>query len=305
MVGRCHIGCLILLMKLALSSTLLRAEPVTGKCYVITFSPMHNLTLADLEVEQIIPVIEKWTQIYTAHLDPKSPIATAASSSRPLSESPDTQFSTPNTQYRYMQVFENKGAAMGCSNPHPHGQIWTVTGLPDEPATELATFQRYRHDHNNHHLLADYASLELSKHDRLVFRNETFIAVVPWWALWPFEILILPLTHLRALPDLSPIQRQHLAEAIADVVRRYDNLFETHFPYSMGVHQAPLTGGEEEIEASYLHVHFYPPLLRSATVRKFLVGYEMLSEPQRDLTPEQAAGRLRGCGGVLYRKTLS
>ena len=194
---------------------------------------------------------------------------------------------------------------MGCSNPHPHGQIWTVTGLPEEPAAELNSFMHYRREHSGDHLLADYVRTELSKTERVVYQNDSFVTVSPWWAVWPYETLILPLNaHLRALPDLSVTHRQHLAEAIADVVRRYDNLFETHFPYSMGIHQAPLEGTEEEIEASYLHLHFYPPLLRSATVRKFLVGYEMLAEPQRDLTPEQAAARLRGCGGELYRRKL-
>ncbi|KAL9098176.1 MAG: hypothetical protein Q9163_006114 [Psora crenata] len=290
------------------SMLLLRAEPVIGKCYVTTFSPLHNLTLADMQPSEIIPVIDTWTQIYTAHLSPSSPLAKTAPPTKtlqPLNPPPHTRSSSrPNApQYRYMQIFENKGAAMGCSNPHPHGQIWTTTGLPDEPATELENLKRYRRERGGlQHLLEDYGNLEKEKQERIVYRNGSFLVLCPWWATWPYETLILPTQHLRALPDLSGTQRAHLAEAMAEITRRYDNLFETHFPYSMGIHQAPLEGSEEEIEASYLHLHFYPPLLRSATVKKFLVGYELLAEPQRDITPEQASARLRECGGELYRR---
>ena len=154
-------------------------------------------------------------------------------------------------------------------------------------------------------MLVDYAKMEQDKEERVVYINNTFVLVCPWWAVWPFETMILPLKHIRSLVDLTEMEQMHLAEAIAEVTRRYDNLFETSFPYSMGIHQAPLEGKEEEFECSNLHVHFFPPLLRSASVRKFLVGYEMLGEPQRDITPEQAAERLRKCGGELYRKKLS
>ncbi|CCF32495.1 galactose-1-phosphate uridylyltransferase [Colletotrichum higginsianum] len=153
-------------------------------------------------------------------------------------------------------------------------------------------------------MLADYVKVELEKKERTVFENEHFLVVVPWWGVWPFEVLVLPKRHVRALVDLSAEERLQFAEAIQEVARRYDNLFETHFPYSSGIHQAPLDATEEEAENSYLHMHFYPPLLRSATVRKFLVGYELMAEPQRDITPEQAAARLRGTGGELYRKTI-
>lgn len=153
-------------------------------------------------------------------------------------------------------------------------------------------------------MLEDYARLESDQKERVVFQNTAFIAVCPWWATWPFETMIIPRQHKRALTDFSTTEREQLAEIISEVTRRYDNLFETHFPYSMGLHQAPLEGSEEEIECSHFHIHFYPPLLRSATVRKFLVGYEMMAEPQRDITPEQAAERLRACGGVLYRKKM-
>lgn len=224
-----------------------------------------------------------------------------------------------------MQIFENKGAAMGCSNPHPHGQIWTTTGTPEEPAAELLQLQKYTKENNGRSLLEDYVKVELEKKERIVFQNESFLVVCPWWAVWPFEVMIIAKEHKRALVDLNEGEQLDFAEAVAEVTRRYDNLFETSFPYSesfsyskfllvscgradnsgSGIHQAPLEGTDEEINSSHLHMHFYPPLLRSATVRKFLVGYELMAEPQRDITPEQAAKRLRDdCGGPLYRTQL-
>ncbi|KAF1843447.1 galactose-1-phosphate uridylyltransferase [Cucurbitaria berberidis CBS 394.84] len=287
----------------SLASRLLRAEPVTGKCYVICFSPSHNITLADMTPAQIVPVIETWTNIYTAHLDPKSPLAKLATATTipPLSQGALT---APNAQYRYMQIFENKGTTMGCSNPHPHGQVWTTTSLPEEPNTELQQLSKYRREQGGCHLLVDYAELESKEKTRTVYENESFWAGVPYWAVWPFEIMIVPRQHKRSLVDFTKEEQALLADCIAEITRRYDNLFETQFPYSMGMHQAPLQGSADEIESSHFHIHFYPPLLRSATVRKFQVGYEMLAEPQRDITPEQAAGRLRACGGELYRKKL-
>lgn len=282
-----------------LSSLLLRAQPVTGKCFVLTFSPRHNLTLADLTPAQIVPVVETWTQIYAAHLSPSNPLSQIK-----LDISKPLPIDSPTAQLRWMQIFENKGAAMGCSNPHPHGQIWTTTGLPEEPALELAQLQKYQKE-NGRSLLADYVKVELEKKERIVFVNKSMLVVCPWWATWPFEVMIVTKEHKRALVDLSASEREDFAEAIAEVTRRYDNLFETSFPYSSGIHQAPLEGTDEEINSSHLHMHFYPPLLRSATVRKFLVGYELMAEPQRDITPEQAAKRLRDdCGGELYRKNL-
>lgn len=171
-----------------------------------------------------------------------------------------------------MQIFENKGPAMGCSNPHPHGQVWVTTGMPEEPGLELDQLKAYHHKNDGAHLLVDYASLESRLKERTIFENSAFIACCPWWAIWPFEVMIISRGHRRALPDLSEAESELLAEAIAEVTRRYDNLFETQFPYSMGLHQAPLDGTEQEMEASHFHIHFYPPLLRSATVRKFLVG---------------------------------
>ncbi|CAI7661388.1 unnamed protein product [Penicillium glandicola] len=287
-----------------LESRFLKAEPVTGKCYVLTFSSAHNLTLADLAPREIVPVIDAWTEIYTAHLSPSSPLAKNTPTTTLQPTSPLTSATKPKEQYRYMQIFENKGAAMGCSNPHPHGQVWTTSSMPEEPAAEMEQLTKYRQQHGGSHLLEDYAALESRKQERVVFENEAFLVVCPWWATWPFETMIVSRTHKRALVDLSEADKMLLAEAIAETTRRYDNLFETHFPYSMGIHQAPLDGTEEEIEASYLHLHFYPPLLRSATVRKFLVGYELMAEPQRDITPEQAAAKLRACGGELYRKKI-
>ncbi|KAJ9629710.1 galactose-1-phosphate uridyl transferase [Taxawa tesnikishii (nom. ined.)] len=288
----------------SLANRLLRAEPVTGKCYVITFSPSHNLTLADLTPSQILPVIQTWTRLYTAHISPRSPLAQVA---QPTTIAPHSHadVSAPNAQYRYMQIFENKGAAMGCSNPHPHGQVWCTTGMPEEPGLELENLQKYRRQQGGAHMLEDYATLEAAKLERVVFENSTFLALCPWWATWPFEVMIVSKQHKRALVDFSEQEKEHLAEAIAEVTRMYDNLFETQFPYSMGLHQAPLDGTREEVEASHFHIHFYPPLLRSASVRKFLVGYEMMAEPQRDITPEQAAARLRNCAGELYRKKLN
>ncbi|KAK3065017.1 galactose-1-phosphate uridyl transferase [Coniosporium uncinatum] len=288
----------------SLPTFLLRAEPVTGKCYVLTFSPSHNLTLADLSPSQILPIVNTWTNIYTSHLSPHSPLAQVAHTTTMTPHSQTESFATPNAQYRYMQIFENKGAAMGCSNPHPHGQVWVTTGTPEEPGIELEQLQKYRREHEGANMLENYVTLEATKKERIVFENGSCVALCQWWATWPFEVMVLTKKHKRALVDLTDREKQDLAEVIAEVTRRYDNLFETQFPYSMGIHQAPLEGTKEEVEASHLHIHFYPPLLRSATVRKFLVGYELLAEPQRDITPEQAATRLRDCGGELYRKKL-
>lgn len=289
----------------SLAAMLLRAEPVKGKCYVLTFSAAHNVTLADMSTEEIVPIVRMWTSIYTAHLSPDSPLASIAQPTHLMPSGPDADISKPKDQYRWMQIFENKGAAMGCSNPHPHGQIWTTTTLPEEPSLELEQLKKYNKEQGGGHMLVDYARMEREKGERVIFQNETFIVLCPWWATWPFETMVLPVKHLRSLVDLNENEQVHLAEAIADITRRYDNLFETSFPYSMGIHQAPLQGTKEEFECSSLHLHFYPPLLRSATVRKFLVGYELMAEPQRDITPEQAAERLRKCGGELYRRSLT
>jgi len=192
---------------------------------------------------------------------------------------------------------------MGCSNPHPHGQAWCTTGLPNEVSAELVQMSAYKKKRDGRGLLVDYVALEVSKGERVVFANSTWVALCPWWAVWPFEMMVIPKREVASLPGLTGEERDGLAEALSQVTKRYDNLFETQFPYSMGIHQAPING--EGAEDSHLHLHFYPPLLRSATVRKFLVGYELLAEPQRDITPEQAAERLRNLNGVdVYRKFL-
>ena len=215
----------------SLASRLLRAEAVTGKCFVITFSPCHHLTLADMTPAQILPIIHTWTNLYTAHLSPDSPLAqiAAASTVPPLAQD---DIAKPNAQYRYMQIFENKGTTMGCSNPHPHGQIWTTTSLPEEPALELTQLKQYRKSHGGSHLLVDYAATESQEKDRTVFENRSFWAGVPYWAVWPFEIMIVSKQHKRAIVDFDEKEREELAESIAEITRRYDNLFETQFPYS-------------------------------------------------------------------------
>jgi UDPglucose--hexose-1-phosphate uridylyltransferase len=238
---------------------------------VLTFSPVHNLTLADMTPAEIEPIVHAWTQIYAAHLSPSSALAATAPAA-PLPPIGNAGVAAPTVQARYMQIFENKGAAMGCSNPHPHGQVWTTTGLPEEVERELAQLQAYRATRGGSHMLEDYAALELTRRERVVFANAAFVAVCPWWGVWPFETMVVARRHARALVDFSAAEAALLAEAVAEVTRRYDNLFETSFPYSMGIHQAPLDGTPEEVEASHFHMHFYPPLLRSATVRKFLVG---------------------------------
>lgn len=217
----------------ALASRLLRAEGTTGICYVITFSPDHNITLADMPASTILPVVETWTKIYTSHVDPHSPLARVSKPTGLPPSAPNGHLiDHPKQQFRYMQIFENKGQAMGCSNPHPHGQIWTTTSLPEEPSLELLHMQQYRRDHDGSHLLEDYAKLESEKGERTVFENESFWAGCPWWGTWPFEIMVVAKQHRRALVDLTEHEKADLAEVIAEITRRYDNLFETSFPYS-------------------------------------------------------------------------
>jgi UDPglucose--hexose-1-phosphate uridylyltransferase len=255
-------------------SPLFKSREVSGECRVICFSPRHDLSLAQMGAGEIARVIETW-QSQSAEL---------------------------GTRNRWVQVFENKGSVMGCSNPHPHGQIWAGDFLPEEPAKEDLSQREYFREHGRP-LLLDYASEELRDGSRIVVEGEHWFAVVPYWALWPFETLLLPkhgqVTRLTSIPD---DQRLDLAETMRRLLVRYDNLFECSFPYSMGWHGAPfLPSGDENPEEYWqLHAHFYPPLLRSASVKKFLVGYEMLAEGQRDLTAEQAAERLRALPEVRY-----
>ncbi|HKO11894.1 MAG TPA: galactose-1-phosphate uridylyltransferase, partial [Acidobacteriaceae bacterium] len=193
-------------------------------------------------------------------------------------------------EFRYVQIFENRGAMMGASNPHPHGQIWTTEHIPDEPQAETEAQAEYRSSYGSC-LLCDYARLESKEAVRIICENDGFLALVPWWAVWPFEMLVIAKQHRRSLLDFDDADRNALADILKQVTTRYDNLFETSFPYTMGFHQAPCDGDAHD--EWHFHAHFYPPLLRSATVRKFMVGFEMLGMPQRDITAESAAERLR------------
>jgi UDPglucose--hexose-1-phosphate uridylyltransferase len=254
------------------ADSLFVAEPESGLCRVICFSPRHDLTLPELTQSEVEAVIGTWTD-QTRELGRRDFI-------------------------NYVQVFENKGAMMGCSNPHPHSQVWATRHLPNEPAKELAAQHQYWRQHQRC-LLCDYLAEEIKSGERIVAANEAFTALVPYWAVWPFEILLLSQRHVGALTDLTPSEVAALADLLRRVTARYDNLFEISFPYSMGFHQAP-TDHQPHPEWHF-HAHFYPPLLRSATVKKFMVGYEMLAEAQRDLTAEQAADRLRGLSEVHYK----
>ena len=241
---------------------LFRRQPVSGTCRVICFHPRHDLTLPQMQEHEILKVVDTWIE-----------------QTRELGQS-----------YAWVQVFENKGAAMGCSNPHPHGQIWASDFVPNEPAIEDRS-QRAYFQEMKRTMLTDYAQREIAVGERVVASNSHWAAVVPFWAVWPFEVLLLPLEPVVRLTDLNEQGRTRLASITKELLTRYDELFETSFPYSMGWHGAPFVEGNQS--HWQLHAHFYPPLLRSATVKKFMVGYEMLGEAQRDLTPEQAAARLR------------
>ena len=243
-------------------NALLTSEQVTGTSRVVCFSPRHDRTLAQLPVEGIRMVVDTWAQ-ETAAL---------------------------GALYRWVQVFENKGALMGCSNVHPHGQIWAGSSLPNEPAKEDRTQEAYWREHGSV-LLLDYCALEIARGERVVAQNELWVALVPYWAVWPFELLLLPRTHVRRLPDCTDAERNDLAALLKIILPGYDRLFSVSFPYTMGWHGAPTM--TDSTTHWQLHAHIYPPLLRSASVKKFMVGYEMLAEPQRDLTPESAADALR------------
>jgi UDPglucose--hexose-1-phosphate uridylyltransferase len=248
---------------------LFSVQGVPGTCRVVCFSPRHDLTLPQMNLPAVQQVVDLWA----------------------------AQVAELSEIYRWVQVFENKGAIMGCSNPHPHGQIWAGDFLPNEPAKEDAWQRAYFQIHGRP-LLLDYAAREQALGERTVEENESWLAVVPYWAVWPFELLLLPRRHVPHLPELEQTERASLAAILRQLLIRYDNLFETSFPYSMGWHGKP---GNEDGNHWQLHAHFYPPLLRSATVKKFMVGYEMLAEAQRDLTAEQAAARLREQPAVHYK----
>lgn len=256
----------------ASASPLLVAVPEQGQCLVVCFSPRHDLTLPELDLPAIENVLTTWTQ------------ASTDLANRDFIQS--------------VQVFENKGAMMGCSNPHPHSQIWAQSQPPNEIIKELAMQTAYFNRHNRP-LLLDYIREEQKRRERVLFSNDHFTAVVPFWAVWPFEVLVSAHRPTRSLDDLTASEVSALAAILKQVATCYDNLFEISFPYSMGFHQAPADGNPHP--EWVLHAHYYPPLLRSATVRKFMVGFEMLGMPQRDITPEVAADRLRSLPEVHYK----
>lgn len=250
---------------------LLLAQSERGACRVVCLTPDHSLTLAQMKTSDIRCVIDTWREQY------------------------EQLGALPHVNH--VQIFENKGAIMGCSDPHPHSQIWCNETLPQQVAVELASQSGYL-ERVGRCLLCDYTALEASRGERLVCDNAHFIAVVPFWATWPFETMILSRRHLGSLSDLTDAESDALADLLRRLTIRYDNLFEVSFPYTMGMHQQP-TDGQAHPEWHF-HMHFYPPLLRSATVRKFMVGYEMLANPQRDLTAETAAERLRALTEVRF-----
>ena len=243
---------------------LLVSEMERGICRVICFSPRHDLTLAHMSIEEILPVVDIWAK--------------------------ETDEIGSREDISYVQVFENRGAMMGCSNPHPHGQIWATQSIPNIPAAELRTQRTYMQKKDSC-MLCDYVDIEASEGERVVCGNEHFVVVVPYWATWPFETLLLSRRHVGNISELNSEERLGLADIIRRITTKYDHVFDISFPYSMGWHQKPTDG--EDYSSWHLHAHFFPPLLRSATVRKFMVGFEMLAMPQRDITPEMAAAKLR------------
>jgi len=251
---------------------LLIANTERGICRVGCFSERHDLTIARMSVQELRPVIDMWID----------------------------QFNDLGNRdwVQHVQVFENRGAMMGASNPHPHCQIWATAHLPNQTMREQAALGEYVAKHRSC-LLCDYLHLERDLAHRLIAENDAFAVLVPFWAVWPFETLLISKHHVESIADLESEERNSLGEILKQITTRYDNLFEVSFPYSMGFHQRP-TDGEGHPE-SHLHAHFYPPLLRSATIQKFMVGFEMLGTPQRDITPEAAAERLRSLPQVHFR----
>ena len=243
---------------------LFRAESEKGICKVICFSPRHDLTIPEMKVEAIIKIVEVWEKEYK-ELGSKDFI-------------------------NYVQIFENKGSIMGASNPHPHGQIWAENTVPDEPAKESLMQKEYYKKHGKS-LLADYLQKEMDKKERIVVENTDFVALVPFWAIWPYETIIISKRHFGDILHMKEKEKKSFAEIYKALTSKYDKLFSVSFPYSAGLHQSPTDGGQHPWW--HFHMHFYPPLLRSATVKKFWVGYEMLANPQRDITPETSAKILK------------
>jgi len=255
---------------------LLKAKGERGICKVICFSPRHDLTLAKMAEKDIQNVISVWAEQYT-QLGAKPFI-------------------------NHVQIFENRGAVMGCSNPHPHGQIWAEETIPNIPQKELANQKAYHEAHGTSMLL-DYAQYEIEAKERIIFQGKKFVAVVPYWATWPYEAMILPYHRaIQSIDALDAEEKKDLAHVIKHLGIKFDNLFKTSFPYSMGIHQKPTDG--KVYEGEIMHFHYFPPLLRSASVKKFMVGYEMMAMPQRDITAETAAQTLREQADIHYLETM-
>jgi UDPglucose--hexose-1-phosphate uridylyltransferase len=252
---------------------LLKASSEKGICKVISFSPDHSLTLPRLSVKAIEAVIDLWTKEFESL--------------------------AANPVIKYIQIFENKGEIMGCSNPHPHGQIWSQCSLPLEISKETTQQKKY-FEQKGSSLLTDYIAIELKQQERIVLENEHFVALVPFWAVWPYETMIISKRHIQTLSQFTQEEKTAYADILKKLTAKYDNLFQISFPYSAGIHQAPVNDGEHP--EWHWHMHFYPPLLRSATVKKFMVGYEMLANPQRDITPEWAAEKLRSLSEIHYKE---
>jgi UDPglucose--hexose-1-phosphate uridylyltransferase len=254
------------------NTTFFKAQPERGISRVVCFSPNHNETLPEMSVEAIENIIQTWQTEYTT---------------------------LGNIDYiNHVQIFENKGSVMGCSNPHPHGQIWAQSSLPTQVEKTQNNLKAYFVQHQRT-LLQDYVQEELQKEERIVIENDHFVALVPFWAIWPFETMIVSKRSVAKITDFTSDEVQHFASILKQLTTKYDNLFETSFPYSSGIHQAP-TDGEAHPEWHF-HMHFYPPLLRSATVKKFMVGYEMMGESQRDITPEKSAAMLIEQSNIHYK----
>lgn len=250
-----------------------KAQPERGISRVVCFSPRHDLTLPEMDVDGIVNIIHTWQKEYT---------------------------DLGNIDYiNHVQIFENKGSVMGCSNPHPHGQIWAQSSLPTQVQKTQDNLKAY-FEKNGTNLLQDYLQQELKVKERVVVENDHFAAIVPFWAIWPFETMIISKRHITKITDFTEDEVAAFAEVLKKLTTKYDNLFETSFPYSSGIHQAP-TDGEAHPEWQF-HMHFYPPLLRSASVKKFMVGYEMMGESQRDITPEKSAEMLRNLSEVHYKQ---
>ena len=247
---------------------LMQAESEKGICRVICFSPDHSKSLAEMKVDDIEKVVKEWQDQY--------------------------QDLGSRDFIKYVQIFENKGAVMGCSNPHPHGQIWSQSTLPNEVEKKHIKQSDYFKQHQRS-LLGDYLKQELELNERIIFQNDEFVVLVPFWAVWPFEVMIAPKTHQESIIKMNSTQVSAYAEAISVLTKSYDKLFNTSFPYSSGIHQAPTDGANHP--HWHWHMSFYPRLLRSATVKKFMVGYEMVGTPQRDITAESAAQRLKALVG--------